>query len=64
MAEMNLARTMGVVVGFLAVLTYEHVISVRLAVLVERRKYSRGEVCRQRVSGRIPTGFLEQAERR
>jgi hypothetical protein len=34
MAEMNLARTMGVVVGFLAVLAYGHVISVRLAVLI------------------------------
>ena len=34
MAEMNLARTMGVVVGFLAVLTYGHVISTRLAVLL------------------------------
>ncbi len=31
---MNLARTMGVVIGFLAVLTYGHVISVRLAVLI------------------------------
>jgi hypothetical protein len=30
---MNLART-GVVVGFLAVLTYGHVISVRLAILI------------------------------
>jgi hypothetical protein len=34
MAEMNLARAMGVVVGFLAVLTYGDVISVRLAVLI------------------------------
>jgi hypothetical protein len=34
MAEMNLARTMGVVVGFLAVLAYGHVISVWLAVLI------------------------------
>ena len=31
---MNLARTMGVVVGFLSVLTYGHVISVRLALLI------------------------------
>ena len=31
---MNLARTMGVVVGFLAILAYGHVISVRLAVLI------------------------------
>jgi hypothetical protein len=34
MAEMNLARIIGVVAGFLAVLTYGHVISVRLAVLI------------------------------
>jgi hypothetical protein len=32
--EMNLARTVGVVAGFLAVLAYGHVISVRLAVLI------------------------------
>ena len=31
---MNLARTTGVVVGFLAVLSYGHVISVRLALLI------------------------------
>jgi hypothetical protein len=31
---MNLARITGVVVGFLAVLTYGHVISLRLAVLI------------------------------
>ena len=31
---MNLARTTGVVGGFLAVLTYGNVISVRLAVLI------------------------------
>jgi hypothetical protein len=31
---MNLARTTGVVVGFLAVLTYGHVISMRLAILI------------------------------
>jgi hypothetical protein len=31
---MNLARTTGVVIGFLAILTYGHVISVRLAVLI------------------------------
>jgi len=31
---MNLARIMGVVAGFLAVLAYGHVISVRLAVLI------------------------------
>jgi hypothetical protein len=34
MTEMNLARTTGVVIGFLAILTYGHVISVRLAVLI------------------------------
>jgi hypothetical protein len=34
MVEMNLARTTGVVIGFLAVLTYGHVISVPLAVLI------------------------------
>jgi Flp pilus assembly protein TadB len=33
-AEMNLARIMGVVVGFLVVLTLAHMVSVRLAVLL------------------------------
>jgi hypothetical protein len=31
---MNLARTIGVAAGFLAILAYGHVISVRLAVLI------------------------------
>jgi hypothetical protein len=31
---MNLARTIGFAAGFLAVLAYRHVISVRLAVLI------------------------------
>jgi hypothetical protein len=34
MAEMNWARTMGVAAGFLAILAYGHVISVRLAALI------------------------------
>jgi hypothetical protein len=31
---MNLARTMGAVIGFLAVFTYGHVISARLSALI------------------------------